>query len=144
MSYNYSVWYVPIDSDNLRTKYGIKHIPHITIASNLSDVEKAIEICSRFPLNANFYFTQPATLVKFPSLYGNDPLSAVGFYARLFDEAEKDINLGFPAHMSVEYFAHGTKPKTQILQHDDNIIWKCRKTVVNTISDDSMNWFLLN
>lgn len=78
--------------------FGIKHIPHVTVATNLVDEETAKKICLKFPQDAKFQLEQP---VEFPSLYKIDPLCAAGFYVRLYVEGVQDIELGFPPHMSV-------------------------------------------
>ena len=68
----------------------MKHIPHITIKTNLVCPEQIIKDKS-----CQIQFKGPIS--KFPSMYENDPLAACGFYCNI------DIPTEHEPHMTLWY-----------------------------------------
>ena len=84
--YGFSVWAVPYNSDIIKAKYSMKHIPHITLKTNMIIPE------NRFiETSCEIVFKNP--VCKFPSMYENDPLTASGFYCDINIPTEHDPHM---------------------------------------------------
>lgn len=105
--YGYSVWYVPTNYKELKEHYNMKHIPHVTLETNLL-LRDAYHIyhnsCSK--ITAEFH---PEYVHPFPSLYAHDPMVASGWYVRVLQMTGRKLN--WTPHMSVSYVPRG--------QHDN-------------------------
>lgn len=97
-SYGYSVWYVPTNWRDIKEKYNMTHIPHITLETNLI-LRDAYHI---------YHNACPKVLAKlkpdcvtFPQLYAHDPLQARGWYVDILQMNGR--KLSWTPHMSVTY-----------------------------------------
>ena len=75
--YGYSLWLVPVNWKEIKEKYAMNHIPHITVCTNMEKIDSKILTDEIFIVN-NF-----SNLKKFPKMYQNDPLNASGFYCKI-------------------------------------------------------------
>ena len=65
--YEWSIWYVPKDWKKFMNEYGMKHVPHMTIETNL--LIKPTTIKTQIMIDK---ITFKSGLVKFPSQYDNN------------------------------------------------------------------------
>lgn len=107
--YGYSVWYVPkraADLAVLKHRYSIEHTPHVTAATNLR-FSQARRLYEHLPRQA--YFRPSGDLVRFDSMYEQDPLGAVGWFGTLWEDTTDTgthpatIVLDHAPHMTVRY-----------------------------------------
>lgn len=101
--YGYSVWYVPNNYKEMQEQYGIAHLPHITLETNLS-LKDAYHIyhsaCNKIIVKFR------DGLVKFPSFYHHDPLVYYGWYVDVLQMAGRKLN--WSPHMTVQYLPRAT------------------------------------
>ena len=90
--YGYSLWLVPYNCNEIMRNYNMKHIPHVTICTNLEYIDSTILTHKTFVVN------KFSNLEKFPKMYKNDPLNASGFYCEI-----NGIQTFHTPHMSVTY-----------------------------------------
>ena len=96
--YGYSIWAVPHNHAEIRSKYKMKHIPHVTLKNNLEKEERTymnlqcrIECCKQF--------------VWFPPMYKNEhSLKSSGFYCNIYGTPFK---MEHTPHMTVWYNYEG-------------------------------------
>lgn len=106
--YGMCVWYIPMKKQmkHIQETYEMTHIPHVTVATNLTFAE-ALRECFTIPQMISFEMTEP--LAVFPSMYKNDMFTAIGFYGILKHiDTEEPFNLEWQPHMSIRYC---TSPK---------------------------------
>lgn len=88
--YGFSVWVVPHNHGFLAHRYNMKHIPHVTLETNLVTPK------NKFDKNfCKIYFKNFCS--QFPSMYETDPMTACGFYCDI------DIPIDFDPHMTLWY-----------------------------------------
>lgn len=116
--YEYSVWFVPNNYKEIQEQYGIAHIPHITLETNLS-LKDAFHIyhnaCNKIVIKFKDNF------VKFPSFYHHDPLVYYGWYVDVLQMTGRKLN--WSPHMTVQYL-----PRTTSL-HSSNEQQVCRRMI---------------
>lgn len=92
--YGYSVWAVPHNHEEIRSTYRMKHIPHVTLKTNL---EKEERIYTNSTCRIKFY----KQFVWFPpTMYKNNPLKGSGFYCDVYGVPFK---MNHAPHMTVWY-----------------------------------------
>jgi hypothetical protein len=96
--YGYSVWFVPKNYQDIQERYNIKHIPHITLDTNLL-LKDAYHIyhnaCQEVVVKLKPDF------VKFPSFYHHDPMVSYGWYVDIQQMTKRKLN--WTPHMTVTY-----------------------------------------
>ena len=96
--YGYSVWAVPKNYKKIRSVYGMKHIPHITLSTNHIEPPEI----SDFPKEVVVSF-EDKNMYRIPSMYEYEPLnlSAAGFYCKVNGYNNPLL------HMTLFYDYHG-------------------------------------
>lgn len=147
--YGYSVWYVPkraADMAVLKHRYAIEHTPHVTAATNLR-FSQARQACDRLPRQA--YFRPSGDLVRFESMYEQDPLGAVGWYGSVWEdtgdsgERPAAIALGHAPHMTVRYVPpdlEGIPVSSSALPPPFYTPLLCVSCIADTQSEDPLAW----
>ena len=95
-----SVWAVPLNYRAIQEKYGMKHIPHVTISTN----HPSRPIVTTYNMPCTIIFSQKLGLVRLPKMYEHDPFSdrtVTGFYCRIPDIKEDTLT-----HMTMSYDFH--------------------------------------
>lgn len=117
--YGYSVWLVPRNHAELRERYGMVHIPHVTVETNLE--RPPVLVPQRAPhIVRNFSEYTP-----FPGgIYEVDPLMASGFFC------QTPLVQGHRPHMSLRYFER-MDPPTELV---------CDLCVADTRAKDPSEW----
>ena len=85
--YGFSIWVVPHNHQVIRNQYKMKHIPHITVKTNMIIPEK---IFGKKFCKINF---KNSFCCEFPSMYQNDPLTACGFYCDINIPTDHDPHI---------------------------------------------------
>lgn len=95
-SYGYSLWIVPVEQKAIRARYNMKHIPHVTIKTNLASPSWSAAIGQTVLIDFSDAF------VKIPPQYSEtEPLTASGFYCRV--RGLKYETIAHAPHMTVWY-----------------------------------------
>jgi hypothetical protein len=126
VGYGYSLWLVPQNWRDIKRIYSMKHIPHITVCTNMDRTDPVILSISSFKVHTFSY------LKKFPKMYKNDPLDASGFYCKI-----EGICTNHTPHMSVSY----SHDDLENLAPPDSL--ECQLHFANTQSDKPHEWYLL-
>jgi hypothetical protein len=91
--YGYSVWLVPRNHAELRKRYGMAHIPHITVETNLDRPPYMV------PQRGTHVVKHFSEYTPLPGgMCDVDPLMASGFFC------QSPLVKGHRAHMSVRYY----------------------------------------
>jgi hypothetical protein len=138
MSYGFSIWYVPYNYTQLKQRYSIKHIPHITIKTNLIR-EDATHFYTNtlFPYETHIYVTDP--IVIFPSIHKQDPLKAIGWWCNTLP---KNQDIEWKPHLSIEYFIE-LPSRLPIYDKAPQEPLLCYKIIADTTSANPEEWHLL-
>lgn len=89
--YGFSTWIVPDTWNSIKSKYKMKHIPHITVRTNLEKpCAKGVGEKVRIKFISGCFI--------FPKQYKVDPLDAYGFYCLV-----KNVDFEHIPHMSLFY-----------------------------------------
>jgi hypothetical protein len=102
--YGYSVWYVPTNYKELQTTYGITHVPHVTLETNLL-LKDAFHIHKHAIKNIVIEYCPK--YVEFPQCYEHDPLIAFGWYVNVLELKGRKEH--WKPHMSIQYFQRKDK-----------------------------------
>ena len=129
--YEYSLWLVPINYKTIQKTFKMKHIPHITVETNL----KTIENCNTNKIYIVKNFTWYG---KIESQYTNDPLCSWGW---LCDSI--DIVIKHQAHMSMVYNKHNEKITNIVPPDETPVLLECNLYYADTRSDDPSKWYLI-
>ena len=127
LGYGWSIWYVPDDWKKIMTKYGMTHIPHLTIQTNI--LEKPTTFGASFYLKS-IRFNSP--VIEFESQYDNDPLSAKGWLC----EIPTWWNYPHKPHVTWKYNADDRCPRDNPIQFDD-----LKLVIADTRSFDPSTWY---
>lgn len=111
--YGYSVWYVPENYKELQERYGIQHIPHITLETNLI-LRDAFHIYRNAAINVEI--TYMPQMIKFAQCYEHDPLQGFGW--NVYVPVMKNRKPNWKPHMSVKYFKRG--------ENYSRVDWECK------------------
>lgn len=77
--YGYSVWAVPINYKMIQNKYGMKHVPHVTLSTN----HATVPIPSNWGQRLKIEF-KCKNLYRLPPMYEYQPPStSAGFYCNI-------------------------------------------------------------
>jgi hypothetical protein len=129
--YGWSVWYVPNDFRQFARDYKFKHIPHVTLQSNLTK-EEAEALFEKSAKTATIQLDADVSI--FPTMYAHDPLKAVGWYATGIDTPHRP-------HMSVSYYDE--LPKwVGIEGGDPPFEMNCFLAVADTQPSNPSEWYL--
>jgi hypothetical protein len=127
-AYGYSVWLVPMCANDLRARYGMRHTPHITVATNLREprTDMALGTVHRVEGFSDY--------LPFPRMYEHDPLRGWGFYCNI-------VSLTTPhrPHMTVTYDRRDVPMTTR----PPNASMECVLCLADTRSYDPREWVLL-
>jgi len=138
--YGYSVWFVPINYKEIQDKCNIKHIPHITLETNLS-LKDAYHIyhnaCQKISVKVK------PEIVKFPSFYHHDPMISYGWYVDILNMTKRKLN--WTPHMTITYLPRSNKTTSMT---DANILashhplgpLECFATIADTRSGLPEEW----
>lgn len=129
--YGYSIWAVPVNSEQLREKYLMSHIPHVTLKTNMEHPPQVN------PYGPTCEIDFDSEFVLFPNIYGkNDLLRSSGFFCNVSGLKEP---VWHAPHMTIwynYYGAHGIfKPPRSC---EANIC------IVNTMSSEPSEWFIMD
>lgn len=124
--YGYSLWLVPILSKQIQHMYSMKHIPHITVCTNLQYIDSSILSQETFIVDS---FSQ---MCNFPKMYNQDPLNACGFYCNI-----ENIKTNHKPHMTVMYM------HTMNIQYTPPEKLDCRLYFADTRSLNCSDWKLV-
>lgn len=130
--YGYSLWLVPDEWRKLKLRYGMRHIPHVTVKTNMSEVPNVV--WGRYRVGG---FSRAG---HFPSQYAHDPLTAAGFWCKSLD-----VPVRHRAHLTVAYGADGERPVIPLSAHVRPLtgeLW-CTLRAADTRSLDPSQWRLL-
>jgi hypothetical protein len=162
MSYGYSIWYVPYNYIDLKNKYDMKHIPHITIKTNLMKQE-AIDFFQEQIFSDEAYIYVHDPLVIFPDIYDTNPLKAIGWWCSICSKAssttststtidsyassissltESDIDNEWKPHLSIEYFTELPKYLIKNIKKPTESLL-CFKVIADTTYMNPEEWKLL-
>ena len=131
MSYGWSVWYVPQAWEYLMKNYNFKHIPHITLVTNLDQKPKQI---LSYPKHLE-YVTLLDDITVFPKMYINNPLNGIGWFC----QCSPDIYTKHIPHITYSYFKD--LPSTFDIPDDfPTIINDWILMIGNTQSPDPQEW----
>lgn len=89
--YGFSTWIVPDNWKSIQVRYSMKHIPHITVRTNLTEP-------STDNVGKRLHIKFVKGCFTFPKQYEVDPLDAYGFYCTV-----KHIEIDHIPHMSLFY-----------------------------------------
>jgi len=89
-----SLWVVPTHYKQIQKDYKMKHIPHVTLHTNLDKHSASVELGRMVDISFKRGF------VRFPKTYDPDPLWGSGFYC---DVKGLDHKPTFFHHMTVWY-----------------------------------------
>ena len=133
--YLYSIWCIPDNWKDIKERYGMCHIPHVTIETLLSETECMSRIHDynkeyMIRFEDNIYDLNDITYKG-----GDNDLSAYGFYCEL-----DSLSVSHRPHMTLLYSNLGTDMKTEKAP-----IHKIQGKVymVNTVSGDPSKWRIL-
>ena len=90
--YGYSLWLVPVNWKEIKEKYAMNHIPHITVCTNMEKID------SKILTDEIFIVKDFSNLKTFPKMYQNDPLNASGFYCKI-----NGLRTAHTPHMTIAY-----------------------------------------
>lgn len=124
--YGYSLWLVPLNWKNVAESYNMKHIPHITVQTNMNYIDPIVLS------NDTFTACDFSNLKTFPKMYGNDPLNGSGFYCKV-----KDLEINHQPHMTVMYshnIVHDYVPPANL---------ECKLYIADTQTLDASQWKLV-
>ena len=132
MSYGLSLWAVPRNHVEIRERYNMKHIPHITLETNLTKPSFSCDVGNVVQAE----FTRGMT--KFPWIYTPDgPLEASGYYCimkGLYNVPKHRL------HMSIFYNYDG-----QYMQYlEPPPVCLCDVVRADTRSEDPSEWIVTN
>ena len=132
--YGYSIWVVPNNYMSMMTRYNIRHIPHITLRTN-----KTLEECREIYVRQTHDIRILYPRVVFPSMYANDPLRAVGYFANI------PIPTEHVPHMTFEYFkkTSDTHQPTFKEFEEFNTTIQCFTSISDTTNSDPSLWSLV-
>jgi hypothetical protein len=136
MGYGYSVWYVPTNYKTIQSRYGMAHIPHITVATNFPNANSAFVRYNKLPKTTRAFIKREC--VEFPSMYADNPLKAIGWYGEM-----PDVPTAHPPHMTLRYFdpTQAIPTKTEYCNAaPSNRALVCFKTVADTTSSNPADW----
>ena len=134
MGYGYSIWVVPNNYISMMTRYNIRHIPHVTLRTN-----KTLEECREIYIEETHDICLLYPSVTFPSMYTNDPLRAVGYYANI------PILTEHVPHMTFEYFPKSADiPQPTFKEFEEfNTTISCFTSISDTTNLDPSLWSLI-
>lgn len=150
-NYGFSIWYVPYNYLDLKERYNMEHIPHITYKTNIPTIEEALIILNEIKPIIEIEFID--RIVEFPKMYAQDPLHACGYYVKLssnlynFDSYNHEYLLNPKLHMSTKYFTDDTiNNVTNYLESTTDFITPYKTVCYKAISDnqelDFTKWYL--
>ena len=125
--YGYSIWLVPLNHVAIKKMYGMVHIPHVTVQTNLCSAPELKLPKGEFRLNS---FT---SLVELKSQYKHDPLCAWGWECQ-----SPDVAIKHTPHMSCTY----SQPPSGITEPPGDLL--ATMHLVDTTSTDPSEWTLVN
>ena len=126
--YGFSIWLVPTNLKYLQKTYNMKHIPHVTVETNLIELPDYSFDDTQYNL-INF-----RSFAKFEKQYTHDPLEAWGWICDV-----PDISISHIPHMSLIYTKEFTF-NTTIYPPDDTL---GQLYYADTTSECPANWSLL-
>lgn len=91
-SYGYSVWLVPANYDEIKRKYKMRHIPHVTISTNYQYIPK-ISDDNTYDIKLKHGYE------VFPKMYKSNDIDGGGFYCEI------PICTKHEPHMTIYYDA---------------------------------------
>ena len=94
MGYGLSLWVVPKYYKQIKETYKMKHIPHITLQTNLTEPSMSVDLGKHVDVTFN------RGMVKFPKMHDPNPLMGSGFYCNVKGISEIP---DFRQHMTVWY-----------------------------------------
>jgi len=139
MGYNWSIWYIPIEYEEFKTRYGMFHIPHTTAITNLKekpskeDLEKWSETLD--------YIDIVSDLEKMEQSYDNDPLFGCGWSCKSIPKLDIDHQL----HLTYKYYSHNEYN----IEHTRNYvnipsrIYNWKRVIADTRDDNPENWKII-
>ena len=92
--YGYSVWAVPVNHKIIQERYGMKHIPHVTLSTNHLNVPAPLNYGQKVEIEF-----KDKHLYRLPRMYEYEPIDTIssGFYCKI--KGHKDPIL----HMTLSY-----------------------------------------
>ena len=129
MGFGFSIWFVPYNYVEFQKTYSIRHIPHVTVKTNMTKEEcKTFYIAKMKSACRTFEFD--ADLRVIPNMW-NGPLQAVGWFVHDNDVLHMTMRYfrGVP-----RYFVDETAPTGEI---------SFFSAMADTTSEDSTNWSLM-
>ena len=134
-SYGFSIWAVPKNHEQIRSKYNMKHIPHVTLKTNLEKEDRTHNFSTcHIKFKKNF--------VWFPKMYSKDEKikRASGYYC---DVEGLPFEVRHMLHMSVWYDYSGPWSGENIPEEPpDNTMATIYS--VDTRSPDPSEWQIIN
>jgi hypothetical protein len=124
--YGFSLWLVPANWREIKEQYGMNHIPHITVCTNMENID------SKILTDEIFMVKDFSNLKKFPKMYTNDPLIAMGFYCKI-----NDLWTNHTPHMTLIY------DHNHIIQFNPPDTLSCSLFFADTRSSNCEDWVLL-
>lgn len=128
IGYGFSIWYVPYDWKEIKKKYKMAHIPHITYMTNMKQIPN-IEY-----LSSNIVANKFTAVEKFKPMYSSECLKGMGWYCKV------PLKTDHRTHMTLKYYLD----EHDLIQPDQNPIeLKCFCCIADTRSRDQSKWFIL-
>ena len=130
--YGFSLWAVPPNHRDVKSTYNMKHMPHVTIETNM---EFPWSVYAYQKCRVEFYKSHCARL---PQMYKQDPLkNCIGFFCEVKDI--KPVNVRYP-HMTLFYEYDGESTLTSIPRPDD---FEGTLYIADTRSLDPSDWHIV-
>ena len=132
--YQYSIWCIPENWKEIKRKYAMSHIPHVTIETCLSQIECTSRLKQ---LNKEYVILFENNIYDFSNIRykQEEELPAFGFYCKLVS-----LHLTHRPHMTIKYKCLGKSIK--IVESPIDKV-KGKVYMVNTISNNPLKWKIL-
>lgn len=128
--YGYSIWAVPTNSEEIYEQYTMRHIPHITLQTNLEHPPRT------HPYGPKCHVDFDIEFVLFPNIYEeNDPIRGSGFFCNVSGLKEP---IWHAPHMTIWYNYYGYHGILRPPPPCEANIY-----IANTVSSEPSEWYII-
>jgi len=134
VGYGYSAWLVPDERTLLQRRYGMRHVPHVTVRTNMASRRDADDL----PLGGRYAVGQWSDFAPvFPRMYQEGkPLRGCGFYCAV----SPDVRMDHRPHLTVAY---GMPFEGVLSRRSPETFMRCTLMLADTRAADPAQWYVL-